>query len=86
MAMMILLLSPVPAPLESRYELTTSAVLHPRNFWTQRQLVFLSQIVEDVPDVDVVVVPVGGAGLIAGVSLAVKTLKPECKVRIPERQ
>lgn len=38
------------------------------------------EIVEDVPDVDVVVVPVGGAGLIAGVSLAVKTLKPECKV------
>lgn len=42
----------------------------------------LLQIVEDVPDVDVVVVPVGGAGLIAGVSLAVKTLKPECKVGI----
>jgi len=38
------------------------------------------EIVEDVPDVDVVVVPVGGAGLIAGVSCAVKTLKPEVKV------
>lgn len=35
---------------------------------------------EDVPDVDAVIVPVGGAGLIAGVSCAVKTLKPECKV------
>ena len=33
-----------------------------------------------VPCVDVVVVPVGGAGLIAGISCAVKTLKPECKV------
>ena len=52
----------------------------------QRQIVFLPQIVEDVPDVDVVVVPVGGAGLIAGVSLAVKTLKPECRVRIQKRQ
>ena len=32
-------------------------------------------------DVDVVVVPVGGAGLIAGVSCAIKTLKPNnCKV------
>ena len=40
----------------------------------------LFQIVEDVPDVDIVVVPIGGAGLIAGVSCAVKTLKPECKV------
>lgn len=39
------------------------------------------EIVEDVPDVDVVVVPVGGAGLIAGVSCAIKTLKPDnCKV------
>jgi hypothetical protein len=39
------------------------------------------EIVEDVPDVDAVIVPVGGAGLIAGVSCAVKTLKPDCKVR-----
>jgi len=38
------------------------------------------EIVEDVPDVDVVVVPVGGAGLIAGVSCAIKTLKPGCMV------
>jgi threonine dehydratase len=45
---------------------------------------FISQgieILEDCPEVDVVVVPVGGAGLIAGVACAVKTLKPECKVR-----
>ena len=33
-----------------------------------------------MPDVDAVVVPVGGAGLIAGVACAVKTLKPDCKV------
>lgn len=38
------------------------------------------EIINDVPCVDVVVVPVGGAGLIAGVSCAVKTLKPECRV------
>lgn len=38
------------------------------------------EIVEQVPDVDVVVVPVGGGGLLAGVSLAVKTLRPEAKV------
>jgi threonine dehydratase len=35
------------------------------------------EIIEDVPCVDVVVVPVGGAGLIAGISCAVKTLKPD---------
>jgi len=38
------------------------------------------EILEQVPDVDVVVVPVGGAGLIAGVALAVKTLRPEVQV------
>jgi threonine dehydratase len=38
------------------------------------------EIIEQVPDVDVVIVPVGGAGLIAGVSLAIKTLRPQTKV------
>jgi threonine dehydratase len=38
------------------------------------------EIIEQVPDLDAVVVPVGGAGLIAGVSLAVKTLQPKVKV------
>jgi len=38
------------------------------------------EIIDDVPCVDAVVVPVGGAGLIAGVSCAVKTLKPDIKV------
>src|SRR3989440_1034283 len=38
------------------------------------------EIVEQVPDLDAVVVPVGGAGLLAGVSLTVKTLRPHAKV------
>jgi len=38
------------------------------------------EMVDDVPDMDFVIVPVGGAGLIAGISCAVKTLKPDCKV------
>jgi threonine dehydratase len=38
------------------------------------------EIIEQVPDVDAVIVPVGGAGLIAGVSLAIKTLRPQTKV------
>jgi len=38
------------------------------------------EIVEQVPALDAVLVPVGGAGLIAGVSLAVKTLRPQAKV------
>jgi threonine dehydratase len=38
------------------------------------------EILEDVPDVDVVIVPVGGGGLIAGVGRAVKSLRPEAKI------
>ncbi|MCE9591242.1 MAG: threonine ammonia-lyase [Planctomycetes bacterium] len=38
------------------------------------------EIVAQVPDLEAVLVPVGGAGLIAGVALAVKTLRPGVKV------
>ncbi|MBA2431710.1 MAG: threonine ammonia-lyase [Chthoniobacterales bacterium] len=38
------------------------------------------EIVEQVPDLDAVVVPVGGGGLLAGVALAVKSLRPQAKV------
>ncbi|MDQ2660197.1 MAG: threonine ammonia-lyase [Verrucomicrobiota bacterium] len=39
-----------------------------------------AEIVEQVPDLDAVVVPVGGGGLLAGIALAVKTLRPQAKV------
>ena len=35
------------------------------------------EILDQVPDVEVIVLPVGGGGLIAGVALAVKTMKPK---------
>jgi threonine dehydratase len=38
------------------------------------------EIVEQVPDLEAVIVPVGGVGLLAGVSLAVKTLRPKVKI------
>jgi threonine dehydratase len=38
------------------------------------------ELLEQVPDLNAVIVPVGGGGLLAGVSLAIKSLKP--KVRI----
>ncbi|ETI36013.1 threonine ammonia-lyase, variant [Phytophthora nicotianae CJ01A1] len=38
------------------------------------------EILNQVPDVDAIVVPVGGGGLIAGVALAVKTLAPNVQV------
>ncbi|HEY0699726.1 MAG TPA: threonine/serine dehydratase [Micromonospora sp.] len=38
------------------------------------------EIVEDLPDVDVVLVPVGGGGLASGVATAVKALRPSVRV------
>src|SRR6186713_1329801 len=38
------------------------------------------EIVEQVPDLDAIIVPVGGGGLLAGVALAVKTLRPQAKI------
>jgi threonine dehydratase len=38
------------------------------------------EIVQDWPEVDAVVVPIGGGGLISGVSMAVKSFNPNIKV------
>ena len=38
------------------------------------------EILKELPTVDVVIVPVGGGGLIAGIAIAVKTQKPTAKV------
>lgn len=38
------------------------------------------EILRQLPETDVVIVPVGGGGLISGVAFAVKSLKPSCKV------
>jgi len=38
------------------------------------------EILDQVPDVDAIVVPVGGGGLISGIALAVKTMKPDVEI------
>lgn len=38
------------------------------------------EILEDAPDADVVVVPIGGGGLISGIATAVKALRPTIRV------
>src|SRR5215213_3093318 len=38
------------------------------------------EIYDDLPDVDLVLVPIGGGGLISGVSMALKALKPDVRV------
>jgi threonine dehydratase len=38
------------------------------------------EILEDLPDVDTVIVPYGGGGLISGIAAAIKTIKPGVKI------
>jgi threonine dehydratase len=38
------------------------------------------EILEDLPDVEVVLVPVGGGGLISGIATAIKQSKPQTKI------
>src|SRR5947209_16385158 len=57
-------------------------MVHP---WENRALIaghasIGCEILEDLPDVDDVVVPVGGGGLIAGIASAIKLLRPATRV------
>lgn len=38
------------------------------------------EIMEDLPDVDTIVVPIGGGGLISGITVAVKAIKPSVRI------
>jgi len=38
------------------------------------------EIIQDLPDVDIVLVPVGGGGLISGIALAIKENNPKVKI------
>jgi len=42
------------------------------------------EILEDLPDVDAVVAPVGGGGLLAGIGIAFKALRPQARVYAAE--
>ncbi len=38
------------------------------------------ELLEDAPDLDTVIVPVGGGGLVSGISTVMKALAPRCKI------
>ncbi len=38
------------------------------------------EILDELPDVERVIVPVGGGGLICGIAVAMKSLKPDCEI------
>lgn len=39
-----------------------------------------TEIVEDIPELDMMIVPVGGGGLISGISAAIKQARPDCEI------
>jgi len=82
--------TPVPLPFgelldfvfESRWELEPYSSLNP---WGDEKMLAGNatiglEIVEDLPDVDSVYVPVGGGGLVGGVGSALRALKPGTRV------
>ena len=44
------------------------------------------EILEDLPDVDVVVGALGGGGLLAGVASAIRARRPRCRCSRPSRK
>lgn len=67
---------------EHQWEQEPYAFIHP---WTNRNVMIGHgtiglEIIDDLPDVDTVFVPVGGGGLIGGVGSAIKALNPSVRV------
>jgi threonine dehydratase len=67
---------------ERLWEREPYAFIHP---WTNRDVMIGHatiglEILEDLPEVETVYVPVGGGGLIAGVGSALKTIKPAVRI------
>jgi threonine dehydratase len=61
---------------------TGATLVHPYNDWRviAGQGTAALELLEDVPELDVVVTPVGGGGLLSGTAIAAKGLKPSIKV------
>lgn len=61
---------------------TGAAVVHPYNDWQviAGQGTAAIELLEEIPDLDAVLVPVGGGGLIAGTAIAAHALAPAVKV------
>lgn len=61
---------------------TGATLVHPYNDWRviAGQGTAALELLEEVPELDVVVTPVGGGGLLSGTAIAAKGLKPSIKV------
>ncbi|CAN5824350.1 threonine ammonia-lyase [soil metagenome] len=71
---------------EHRSELMTGQFVHPFDddlFISGNGTIGL-EIMEDLPDVDAVIAPLGGGGLLAGIAAAIRELRPEAKIYAAE--
>ncbi|HEX7272937.1 MAG TPA: pyridoxal-phosphate dependent enzyme [Casimicrobiaceae bacterium] len=61
---------------------TGAALVHPYNDWRviAGQGTAALELLEDVPELDAVIAPVGGGGLVSGTAIAAKSLAPSIKV------
>ena len=61
---------------------TGAAVIHPYNDYRimSGQGTVALELLEEVPDLDMILVPVGGGGLISGIAIAVSVIAPKIKV------
>ena len=61
---------------------TGATLVHPYNdlYVMAGQATTAVELLEDVPDLDIILAPVGGGGLLSGISVAAKTLKPGMRV------
>ena len=68
--------------LEQLVKRTGAAVIHPYNNFQviSGQGTAAKELLEEVPSLDMILVPVGGGGLLSGTAIAGKTLKPGIRV------
>jgi threonine dehydratase len=61
---------------------TGAALIHPYNDWRviAGQGTAALELLQDEPDLDAIVTPVGGGGLLSGTAIAAKALRPSIKV------
>ncbi|HOU15095.1 MAG TPA: pyridoxal-phosphate dependent enzyme [Anaerolineae bacterium] len=68
--------------LEAVLEQTGAVFIHPSNNFhvIAGQGTAALELLQDVPDLDIVMTPVGGGGLLAGTTLSVKALSPRARI------
>ena len=74
--------------LEQVQEATRAVVIHPYNHEAviAGQGTATLELLEDVPDLDLIMVPVGGGGLLSGTAIAAKGINPRLRVLAGEPQ